>query len=761
MEIKTAAFLLGVVVLHQVSVLPEPFWAGIALLLAVVFAFLRRWIVVCVLAGALWAHAAAEWSLAARLNPELEGRDLVAEGRIDGLPQRSDRLVRFNFRIASVVGGTASEVPNKVRLSWYNSNTVLRAGQLWHLKIRLKRPHGTFNPGGFDYESWLFLNGIGATGYVRSGNENRMVSAESGGSWIDELRHNLDEALNGAVADGETRAMLKALTIGVRHEIGRDQWDVLRRTGIAHLVAISGLHIGLIAGLTYFLVSRLWARAGMLAVSPPEVAAVVSLVTALFYAALADFSVPTQRALVMVMIVMTGLVLQRNLVPRRVLALALIAVVGYQPCAVTSAGFWLSFGAVAAIVYAVAGRCGKFGYWAGILRIHWVVFFALAPLLVLFFQQISIIAPFANAVAVPVVSLIVVPLCLSGALTILVWPAAGKLIFACAAAVVAPLWGVMEWLAALPFAQVVASKPPLWTIVSAVLGGVVLLTPRGCPGRWVALVLLLPAFLPGPKVPRDGAFSLTVLDVGQGLATVIQTARHVLVFDTGARFSDQFDMGSAVVGPFLRAEGISRIDTLLVSHGDNDHIGGAESLLRAFPVTRTYSSAPDALEYPAVTTCLSGQGWRWDEVVFEILSPPLASGFGENDRSCVLRVSAKHGSVLLSGDIERRAETWLVGRYGNALASDVLVVPHHGSDTSSTVAFVEVVRPRFAVIPAGYRNRFGFPKRVVVARYRNVDSAVVSTGDTGAIRIDVGDDPPLRLHAYRRSNGKFWNAGSD
>ncbi|MEN8259665.1 MAG: DNA internalization-related competence protein ComEC/Rec2 [Pseudomonadota bacterium] len=760
MVLRLAAFTGGVVFLHQFSVLPGLFWTSAAFASACLLGFFRRRVAAFFLCGVLWALGSAVLSLAGRLDAEYEGRDLVVEGRVDGLPRQSEYITRFDFYIDTVSARRDIPFSAKVRLSWYNTAEALRSGQRWRLKVRLKRPRGMFNPGGFDYEGWLFANGIKATGYVRQGNENSLLSREGGRYRIDYWRQRLDEEITRAVGDSDALGLLKALTIGVRHDIRQEQWDVLRRTGTAHLVAISGLHIGLVAAFAYFLGLRIWARVGVRVLSPPQVGAVASLVAALFYAALADFSVPTQRALIMVTIVMTGICLQRRLAPLRVLAWAMFVVVLYDPPAVLSAGFWLSYCAVAVIVYAMAGRLGKPGYWAGVLRIHWTVFLGLAPVLLLFFQQISVLAPLANFVAVPLVSLLVVPACLAGALSIVVWPAAGKLLFAFAASVLAGLWGVMEWLAELPFAQIVFPEPPTWTILLAVMGGTLFLAPRGIPGRWLGAVLLLPAFSLSPKGPQQGEVFLTVLDVGQGLAAFITTENHVLVFDTGARFSDDFDMGSAVVGPFLRARGVNRIDALLVSHGDNDHIGGAATLLRGFPVTRVYSGAPDKLEYPAVKTCVSGQRWSWDGVRFEMLSPPGDSRLAENDRSCVLQIFSKFGNVLLSGDIEKAAEQWLVRQYGNALASDVIVVPHHGSDTSSTESFLQAVSPRFALIPAGHRNRYGFPKSEVVRRYQKFGSIVLNTADAGAISIELRAASETRYRAYRQSHGKFWNPGA-
>jgi ComEC/Rec2-related protein len=451
-------------------------------------------------------------------------------------------------------------------------------------------------------------------------------------------------------------------------------------------VVISGSHIGLIAGLFYFLVLKLWAWTGWLKQSPHRVAAVSALLVAIFYSGLAGFSVPTQRSVVMLAIAMAAIILQRNSRPFNTLSIALFAVLIFDPLAVLAAGFWLSFLAVSLIVYAVSERLGKLGHIWGAIKIHWVTSLGLSPLLLLFFQQVSFIAPLANLVAVPIISLLVVPLSLLAVIVLFISPTLADKLFYCVDIVLQGLWWLLAYLAEIPLASINHAPPSYWALLFAVPGVLVLLAPVGIPARWLGLAMFLPLVFTDAKRPELGDIDMTLLDVGQGLSAVVQTAHHVLVYDTGAKFSEQSDMGQSVLLPFLRTQGITKIDSLIISHGDNDHIGGAMSLMHGMETEKVVTSVPQQLSEYAPIECTAGQTWRWDEVEFTMLGPQQVFA-SDNDNSCVLKIQSKHGAVLLTGDIEAAAESRLVETYGEALKADVLVAPHHGSKTSSTIGF--------------------------------------------------------------------------
>ncbi|MBS1211983.1 MAG: internalization-related competence protein ComEC/Rec2, partial [Proteobacteria bacterium] len=737
------------------SALPALWLIGAAATAALMLCHYRFRLAGGFLLGLCWAAAYASFQLHEALPSDLEKRDLLIEGIVSGLPQQSDEGVRFDLRVTRYEGSADVPIPGLIRLSWYRKAPVLKAGDGWQLRVRIKRPHGFLNPGGLDYEQWLFARGIRATGYVREDPLNLRIAADAGflspGHWRQQIHDRLDASL----AWTELRGVVEALTMGEEGGITAAQWEVLRRTGTAHLVAISGSHIGLVAGIAFFLALRLCAALGARRWPPPALAAAAAAAAALAYSALADFAIPTQRALIMVGIVMGGIVWRRNLRPAHTLSVALLAVSLYDPLAVLAPGFWLSFGAVGLILLSVVGRLRPPGWWRGLWRMNWVTALGLSPLLLLFFQQISLISPIANLLAIPTMGIIAIPLCLLSTAVLLIHQEAGNLMFSGIVHFLQWVWQALDWMASLPFAQWKHAQPPIWTLGFAFSGVVLLLAPRGLPGRWLGVVLLAPAIAAQPNHPAPGDMRLTLLDVGQGLSAVVQTHRHTLVFDTGPKFSQDFDAGSAVVEPFLLQLGVKTIDMLVISHGDNDHIGGARALLDRFPIDHAYSSVPDAI--PGSRGCGAGQAWVWDAVRFEMLSP-FGPPSNDNDDSCVLKMSSPRGCVLLTGDIERAGEERLVGHYGDGLRCDVVVVPHHGSKTSSSETLLEKTRPRLALVSAGHLNRYGFPSSTVVARYQASGARVLNTAETGAITLNIDESKGLGVpSSYRDTHGRYWN----
>jgi competence protein ComEC len=763
MRLGTIAFLLGIVMLQQFPDLPDLYWYGPVLLLLPLSIRYRQTRFAALLAmGFLWALVHAQYLLHRIPAAELEGVDLIAEGRIDSIPVHREHSWRFEFEIGRLFDGQ-QEVPSpgKVRLTWYGKVPHLKPGDFWLIKIRLKRPNGFMNPGGFDYEGWLFKNGISATGYVRPDTTNHPIErTASTPPNPDRLRQDIENRLGSVLSESRFQGIISALAIGHRDGISASQWSVLTKTGTNHLVAISGLHIGLVAGMVFVLVARVWSSWSRLTEYWPaaKAAALGAMLASVAYAALAGFSVPTRRATIMLLVVMGAILMQRNTAPSRIVALALLAVLLLDPLAVLDAGFWLSFGAVSAILYGMVGRTGPGGLWRKTGRVQWVVALGLLPLSLLFFQRVSLVSPLANLVAVPWVSFLVVPLVLVGTtlLSVSEW-AAGWALHG-ADFLLGPLWQFLEWLSAQPISDWNQQAPSAWALLPAILGILLLLAPRGTPSRWLGFVLILPLFVvPVPVVPA-GAVRFTLLDVGEGLAAVVRTGKHVLVYDTGPRFNDSFDTGAAVVLPYLRQMGIRRIDRLVITHGDNDHIGGMRSLLAGIPVDQVLTSIPERIGGIPAHKCVSGQHWHWDGVDFEVLHPPSGEKFRGNDRSCVLYIAGAGGTILLTGDIERRSERYMVRQSGGRLPADILVVPHHGSLTSSTEDFVGAVHPKYALFPVGYRNRFGFPKAAVLVRYRGTGSVRLDSAHHGAISFLIdptdGVEPP---ETYRQAGRRYWN----
>jgi competence protein ComEC len=474
------------------------------------------------------------------------------------------------------------------------------------------------------------------------------------------------------------------------------------------------------------------------------------------YSALAGFSIPTQRALIMLIVVMGGVYLQRKVRPLNTLVTALFVVCLVDPLSVLSAGFWLSFLAVTLIVYSLAGRIGRLSYWRSMLKIQWVAAIGLAPLVIFYFQQVSIIAPVANLIAVPIISIIIVPLALLGVMLTFIWPTISALLLGLLDFILYALLWVLSALSELPFATLDNPGGSVWVMLLALTGSFILLVPKGFPGRWLGLVLFFPLLFARVEAPKPGAVKMTLLDVGQGLSAVIQTAKHTLVFDTGAKVSVQFDMGTHVLLPFLRAQNIDKIDKLIISHSDNDHIGGADSLLQGIGVDQVVCSVTEPLEKYSPVLCRAGQSWQWDGVNFTMLAPGEIRHKGENNQSCVLRIASEHGNILLTGDIENEAEQWLVDEYATHLQAEILIAPHHGSKTSSTLPFLHSVNPDYILISAGYRNRFGFPHTSVLQNYRKINAEWLNTADAGAIIVRV-DEKAITVESFREQEAKYWH----
>lgn len=766
MIFPTFSFVSGVIVLQQMARLPAPLWMIAALLATiVVFPFRKYRPAGWFLLGWIWAFGAAALAMQNRLDPALEGKDLLVEGRISGIPQFFDYGVRFGFEIDTIDGVADRSFPGKVRLSWYSSPFEFNSGERWRFQVRLKQPHGSLNPGGFDYEQWLYLQGFHATGTVRQRFANkRLEDAESSVS-MDRLRESIAERLAGIFETSPVSGIIQALVVGEQHDISQQQWEVFRITGTTHLVAISGQHIGLVAGLAFLIAKWLWLRIGSVRVSAPSVAAVCAIGCAMIYSALAGFSLPTQRAMIMISLVMGAILLRRKVLSSNTLALALFLIVLYDPTSVLAPGLWLSFTAVWLIIYTLSGRIAGCGRWLSIGKVHIITAIGLAPLLLLYFQQISLIAPLANLLAVPVISLLVVPCCLAGSILLLIIPKAGILLLEAAGFTLEMLWVVLEMLSRFSFAQWSGNQPAFLYLILAFAGLLLLFAPRGIPARWLGVLMLLPiVFAPLDPAPDKGEFRFTLLDVGQGLAAVVETANHTLVFDTGARISSRFDMGSAVVAPFLRSRNIRSINRLVISHADNDHIGGARSLNKLIPIEQILTSSRPSIDWRGANECKAGQTWTWDGIEFQMLAPLDKLSERKNDNSCVLRVQSRSHSILLTGDIEKSTERALVEQYGTRLASDYLVVPHHGSNTSSTTDFLEAVNPKYALIPAGYRNRYRFPRREVIARIERAGAKIYNTANSGAIFI--WRDPqnphadPLRYRAIAEKYYHFHAPGS-
>ncbi len=733
-------------------------------------------------AGMEYAAWRGALRMADALPPAWEGEDIALVGVIDDLPQPSPRGTRFAFAVENVetVGAV---VPTRLSLTWYAREQAnglvavpdLAAGARWRLVVRLKRPHGTVNPHGFDIEAWLLQNGLRATGYVRPDARNERVAAFAGraGDYVQRLRESIRSRIRATLPDATYAGVIVALAIGEQRAIPEVQWQVFNRTGISHLISISGLHVTVFAALVGGSAFALARRSMRLTTRLParRIATVVGLAAAAGYVLVAGAQIPAMRTLLMLAVAAAGIWLARPGTAGLVWLWALALVVAWDPWAGLTPGFWLSFGAVGLLLYGHSGRLTAtqppsrrqraMRALAVATRAQALITVGLVPMTLALFQQVSLVAPVANALAIPVVTFAVVPFALAG----IVLPV--PVLWQIAHAVFAALMGVLDALAATPGAVWEQHAPPPWAVVVALSGVAWIAAPRGVPGRWLGLVCMLPLAVARPAPPVAGTMRMIVLDVDQGLAVVVRTATHALLYDTGPRYTDDADAGGRIVAPYLRAEGIGRLGGLVVSHQDTDHSGGARTLLHTVPVDWLASSLPadNALvqsvrDRGAAIRCEAGQQWTWDGIRFSVLHPTpahyLNPKLAPNDLSCVVRIDSAYGSVLLTGDLEARGEIELVRRDAAALRADVLVVPHHGSRTSSTAPFVAAVAPAVAVFTPGYRNRFGHPRPDVVARYAAAGIAHYRTDHDGALSFAFEPGSRLVPVAERERNRRYW-----
>ena len=769
MRSGTIAFLLGVLALQQFKTLPDSSWLALLVISFPLALFIKSpfnilgWFI----SGFLWSLLFALSIFSSGLVPELEGKNLIIEGQIVSLPVIDKRYTRFEMDVQRMSHQDVDIAsPGRIRLSWYTKKSpiVVVPGESWRFMVRLKRPAGLMNPGGFDYEAWLLQHHIRATGYIRTSSDNQKIK-EAHGYSLQRGRYWIKERLKQTIGTHQSLGLFLALVIGDKSEITAQQWHSLQFTGTSHLMAISGLHIGLFAGLAFFMGQYLWrwSGRGMLLIAAPRVGALSAVIAAVSYAALAGFSVPTQRALIMVVVTMLALFRTQPVKASRVLSLALLLVLLFDPLSVLSVSFWLSFAAVAIIFYCSSGRLVSLPKWQQGMHLQLWISLGMFPLVLFWFQQVSISAPLVNFIVVPLVGLILVPLALLATMLIVSWPTAGLLL------VQLPLWLLQV------FDSFISSMNHLnwlqWSgssdlvgIVLASIGLLVLLAPKGFPGKYLGWMLILPVIL-GPKnslSPHTAQFSL--LDVGQGLSAVVQTQNHSLVFDTGAKMSARFDMGKSVVVPFLRHQGIRKLDRIIVSHKDNDHRGGFQSIVEYYPVDYVTTSVPDLEAFNSKTKpCYQGEQWHWDGVHFEILHPGIEHQFKGNNASCVLKITAGNNSVLLTGDIEKPAEQWLLSTSKNKLKADVLVAAHHGSKTSSLEQFIDAVSPQYVLFPVGYRNRYRFPAKAVQQRFTTRGIIQYQTDSSGAIRFmlgerdENGENVKLRAEQYRILSQRYWH----
>lgn len=749
------AFLIGHCCVHSLSVLPRLWpWAGLLAVGMVLAGVLRSVVLAALVCGfsLAWFHAHAR--LADDLAPELEGRDIVVVGHIASILDATNLDPQFEFDVEA----SDHAAPARLRLGWYDAQLRPNPGEKWRFVVRLKRRNGFANPGGFDYGGYLFRAAIGATGYIRSDERNVKLAPAAASYSVLRARAWLAQRIAAAAGETKMLGILQGLAVGDTQAMLPQQWQVFAATGTSHLMAISGLHISMVAALAALaggLIAR-WSGAQRLRLTAIHGQSIAGITAAVGYSLLAGMSIPTQRTLVMLCIYFAARWARRTIGVGNALGWSLIAVLIIDPFAPMSIGAWLSFGAVATIIAATAGRLRADSKVVGFARVQWAVTIGLLPILAISFGSLSLISPIANALAVPLFTLVVVPLVLAGTALSCISLELGGLVLSLSVRLLESCWPAMEWFAELPLAMWYFPTMPLVHYALLALGAVLFVLPGAVPLRLVALALCLPAATYRVPAPGLGEFEIAMLDVGQGLAVVVRTHSHALVYDAGPAFRTGRDTGELVVLPYLRARGVRVLDRLVISHGDLDHQGGMRSILEQMP-TRSLLVGPTVQTTRTAEQCKRGQRWVWDDVVFETLHPAESSASdSDNNRSCVLKVAGQGGSALLTGDIEAEAEAAVI-RAG-PLAADIVSIAHHGSRSSSTPEFVAAVGAKLALVSAGYRNRWNFPKQDVVQRWRERGAHVASTIDSGAIEIAVRRDGQMLVRHHRREQRRYWSA---
>ncbi|PHV10949.1 DNA internalization-related competence protein ComEC/Rec2 [Chitinimonas sp. BJB300] len=702
--------------------------------------------------GVAYTGWRAEARLAERLNPSLEGESLKITGTVVGLPQSTRYGPRFRF---APDAEQANGLPPLLLLNDYaKPGSNWQPGQRWALQVKLKQPHGNANPGGFDYEGWLLAEGIGGTGNVNKLDRRLLDEFVLRPIHVlHRLRATLVSRIQHALGARPYTGVIVALVVGEQSGISQTQWQLFRATGITHLVSISGLHITLVASLFATIFEWLWRRSRWLTTRCParQAALLAGVLAALAYSLLAGFSVPTQRTLFMLSTSALALLSGRHLAVSTIWCAALAVCVLLDPWSVLAAGFWLSFLTVGAMLWALAGRQDQAAGWQATLQqwgaVQWAATLGSLPLLLILFQQLPLSSPLANALAIPLISAIVTPLALVGTLEpsgLLLQLAHYLLGLGCT--LLMPL--------SHPGSIWTQAQPASWTLLPAGIAIAVLLLPRGVPGRWLGIWLLLPLAFPLLSPIAMGSFRAIAFDVGQGLSVLVQTQNHSLLFDTGPEGG-----GSRVVPGGLRATGVRQLDMLMLSHADSDHIGAAAAVLSEVRTLKLSGALPQQLPAnlppPPHDACLAGQQWLWDGVQFDVLHPVRNDlNSSDNGASCVLRISAATGSLLIPGDIGRVEEAGLLTQ-STSVQSDVLLIPHHGSNSSSSAAFIAAVAPKLAIASNGYRNAFHHPREAVVTRYHNAGATVWRSDRDGAINLDFGPNA-WSASSWRDMHPRYW-----
>jgi len=746
-------FLLGILVFSlkntlTLSVLETSLFFA---LLGVVFVTFKRYKALCYnlmlfIIGFAWMGTFSAHVLNSDIDEKFFNKPISVIGKIDSLVEQSGQKSRFVFQVSEPFQG-------KIKLSWYGNNTKLpKNDETWKLRIKIKHNNSYQNQGGFDYEQWLFYQKFDATGYVRRSDNNTLLSKSTSLS-VNSIRQDIRQRLSAQLAEYSFLGVMNALVIGDRSLINSEHWDLFKATNTTHLSVISGLHIGLISGFVFMLSSLLWRRCASCTSRLPAITlgAYFGLFSAFSYALIAGFSIPTQRAFIMAGVVFLSLILRRQHSVWQLYGMALLLVLVLNPLSIFSIGFWLSFYVVAIIIYG-AGQHKDKHLIIRLLYIQLLISLSTLPLIAWFFHLGSTLSPIANLVAIPVFSFVSTPLSLLGTLfSYLNLEFLSHISFTIANQSLIYLSALLQFLTQIEFNLWHYTQSSWIDLILLIMAVLFFLLPSALKLRALSLVIIIYIWLHPNEEIKQGEVHVTVLDVGQGLSQVVRTQNHTLLFDTGAKYPSGFNMGDAVIIPYLNSQQIKQLDLIIISHGDNDHIGGLDSVLKNINSQKILSSVPEKISKSS-GLCQSLPTWEWDGVVFQMLNK--GHNFTGNNASCVLKISNQNHAIILTGDIEKKSELHLVNTWGDQLKSSILISPHHGSKTSSSTQFLKAVHPKWVVISSGYKNRFNHPAKVVMDRYKEHQIQTLNTNCTGQIDIQMADK--ITFTQYRKSKKRYF-----
>jgi len=742
--------------------------------------------------GITYGICSGYYYLSNQLSNELVGKDIVVEGQVMDLPEEDNRRQLFSLAVTNAYSNDQdkskyTDFPSKINLSSYGDLRV-KTGEHWRLSVKLKRPRGFVNPGGYDYQVSLLRRGVGAVGYVKPSSSNQLLQAQPSFS-MNVLRYELQQWLSQKSQSPE-KGILVALLVGDTSGVDKEHWGEMLKTGTNHLIAISGLHLGFFAIVGFFIGNMIGRCVQLLWRSCPSmyIGYLFAICFTVFYSIIAGLNIPTLRTLIMLAVVQWVLVWRRSFRGSDTLLFALVLVLLYDPLAAFDIGFWLSFGAVVMLMFCFSGRVAQknktsllasaLDHFSTFIKSQWVMFIGLLIPLALLVHCTTFLAPPANFIAIPLVTFFVVPCLIFSAICHFISGSTSSaledIFLRCAELGLAWLHQWLSYLIKLGagnFTPLVNINS--WAVVVAVLGVLLLLLPRGLGNKWLgAGAVLFALIIPQKTLP---ALQMMVFDVGQGTAILLRTPHHQLLYDTGPLYTENFDAGSALIVPYLQSQSLRHLDRVVVSHNDSDHSGGLAGVLAATqvdslllgepekyhpaqPLSSITSSPLSSTPAPAIELCHDVQPWQWDQVTFRFITYPIISSAKANNHSCVLLVEYEGHKILLTGDIEKEVERTLLEQ--NSLEHvDILLAPHHGSHTSSTQAFVEKTSPDIVIYSAGYHNQHGHPHKDVIERYILSNALAFNTAFSGALEFTWNHGLFNEPREYRLASQRYWFDG--